>query len=371
MVNIQDPIFRTAIRDIFNNQCFYCKDLVLKYSNLHIDHIIAQVVPKKIPMEYENLKKQLDLTPDFKINDIINLVPTHNKCNREKSGKILDIETYLHYFSITKEKFDDIKERMNKIKVKYEKFNTEALIEYISFKEQDSNNTIPNLNVIEEIIEIWNEVLPSENDVLIYTIREKFNDIFSKKEISEEELPIIKKFINFANNMIFNANGRPNLEVIDILYLLTPAKKARLLLNKNIIPNIEKAYNNGNRDYEVLKILYMCGKLGEFFDLIIKTIDENNLALFKFLKNEYYILIREGSERKKFISNRKKIVKELTKKRQELESIEKSTSEISAFITDLNDIIRDNFVLWTNCFKIFYAFSDLNRNIQDSLSINS
>ena len=171
--------------------------------------------------------------------------------------------------------------------------------------------------------------------------------------------------------MIFNANGRPNLEVIDILYLLTPAKKARLLLNKNIIPNIEKAYNNGNRDYEVLKILYMCGKLGEFFDLIIKTIDENNLALFKFLKNEYYILIREGSERKKFISNRKKIVKELTKKRQELESIEKSTSEISAFITDLNDIIRDNFVLWTNCFKIFYAFSDLNRNIQDSLSINS
>lgn len=339
MVNIQDPIFRTAIRDVFNKQCFYCKDLISKYPNLHIDHIIAQVVQKNFPKEYETLKKQLKLSPDFKINDIINLVPSHNKCNREKWGKILELETYLHYFSITREKIDDIKKKMNIIREKYEQFDKEALIEYLSLKERNLDIKIPNLNVIEEIIEIWSEVQPSENDVLIYIIRDKFNDIFSRKKISEVELPVIKKFLDFAYNMIFNLDSSLNLEFLDILYLLTPAKKARLLLNETIIPDIEKAHNKGNRDLEVLKILYMCKKLGEFFDLIVKTIDENNLQFFRFLKNEYYILIRE--EREKIISNRKNIVKQLTKKRQELEQIDNPTSEITAFITGLNEIIRD------------------------------
>lgn len=341
MVNLQDPIFRTAIWEVYNRKCYYCKELIQEFTSFHIDHIIYKAIIQNKPNKFEELKKKLNLSPNFDINDIINLVPSHIKCNRDKRDKVLEIETYLHHFSITKDKVILIKKKMIEIGKKFEKFKKEALNEYFLLQEQSSEILIPNLKVIEEIMEIWSEIPPSENDVLGFIVLEKFNEIFHKKSISDEEFPIIKKFIEFTPKIIFNTDGNLNLDIIHILYLLTPAKKAKQLLNKKIIPDIIEIYNSGNRDKEIIKFLFYCGVLKDLFSLMIKASDEKNLDFVRFLKDEYYNLISKKDEKHKIIQNRKEIIKNLTKKKHELGIIENPSSEVKEIIERLNEIIRN------------------------------
>jgi hypothetical protein len=109
-----DNITRSALWSSYNNICFYCTR-PLDWEDLHIEHIIPEYFSEN-ENEFNKLKIEYNLNQKFSINDLVNLVPTHSKCNQRKSNTLFPKETILYYFGLTTNKKSKIESEIEKIK---------------------------------------------------------------------------------------------------------------------------------------------------------------------------------------------------------------------------------------------------------------
>lgn len=109
-----DNITRSALWSSYNNICFYC-NRPLDWEDLHIEHIIPEYFAES-ESEFRKLKLEYNLNQEFSINDLVNLVPTHSKCNLRKSNTLFPKTTILYYFGLTISKKNRIESEIEKIK---------------------------------------------------------------------------------------------------------------------------------------------------------------------------------------------------------------------------------------------------------------
>jgi len=103
---------RTSIWQAYKKKCFYCQEK-LSYHDLQIDHIIPESTPLD---EINKIIKKLGLKKNFKINDFINLVPTHDYCNRRKSNRQYSESALRFYLEETKATVPIILKEIAKLK---------------------------------------------------------------------------------------------------------------------------------------------------------------------------------------------------------------------------------------------------------------
>jgi 5-methylcytosine-specific restriction endonuclease McrA len=94
-----DNITRSALWNSYNNICFYCTQ-PLEWDDLNIDHIVPELYSKDIGA-FEKVKAEYELDKAFDLNALYNLVPTHSKCNRRKSGELFKKQATLFFLGLT------------------------------------------------------------------------------------------------------------------------------------------------------------------------------------------------------------------------------------------------------------------------------
>ena len=94
---------RAAIWQAHDCRCIYCTELVA-FADLDVDHIIPEHLKEK-PEQLSNLLKDYGLG-DFDIDGLLNLVPSHRRCNLQKKGQILQKSRALHFLSIAESRYD-------------------------------------------------------------------------------------------------------------------------------------------------------------------------------------------------------------------------------------------------------------------------
>ena len=109
-----DTITRSAILAVYDYACFYC-GRPLEFDALEIDHIIGEHYEKK-QEEFELLKKEYGLDPQFDVNGVFNLVPSDGNCNKKKGGKPYSKETTLHYLELAARNAAKIQQEIERLK---------------------------------------------------------------------------------------------------------------------------------------------------------------------------------------------------------------------------------------------------------------
>jgi hypothetical protein len=109
-----DNITRSALWTAYNNICFYC-NRPLDWGDLNIDHIIPENLLND-EKKYNQIKSDFELDENFEINDLINLVPSHSKCNQRKSDELFPKSTTLFYLGLTLKSKTKIETEIEKLK---------------------------------------------------------------------------------------------------------------------------------------------------------------------------------------------------------------------------------------------------------------
>ena len=84
---------RVAVWRANDRKCFFCSEPV-EFRNLEIDHIIPEGID---PQLLSATLRRLAMPPDYDLNSLPNLVPTHHDCNRRKSGVLHEDNAILFY----------------------------------------------------------------------------------------------------------------------------------------------------------------------------------------------------------------------------------------------------------------------------------
>lgn len=88
ILNLGAPAFRLALYDTAGRKCVWCKEPIVCYSDLQIDHLIYKTIdPDALQSQIEGF----ELDPAYNVHETYNLVPVHGPCNRSKSDKPLVI----------------------------------------------------------------------------------------------------------------------------------------------------------------------------------------------------------------------------------------------------------------------------------------
>jgi hypothetical protein len=95
---------RAAIWQAHERRCIYCAELVA-FADLDVDHIIPDHLKEK-PDQLTELLNEYGLNKDFDVDGLLNLVPSHRRCNLQKKGQILPKSRTLHFLSIADGKYD-------------------------------------------------------------------------------------------------------------------------------------------------------------------------------------------------------------------------------------------------------------------------
>ncbi|KRG10718.1 hypothetical protein ACA30_21395 [Virgibacillus soli] len=103
---------RYAIWQAYNKKCAICGEPI-NYTQLQIDHIIAESLEKNHYELYGVLKKY-ELPKDFQINSLYNLRPACGYCNREKSYYEAPEEITAKLLRKAKNKINDVNREINK-----------------------------------------------------------------------------------------------------------------------------------------------------------------------------------------------------------------------------------------------------------------
>ncbi|GIN23388.1 HNH endonuclease [Siminovitchia fordii] len=103
---------RYALWQAYNKKCAICGEPI-GYTQLQIDHIIAESTKKNQTKLYDVLKKY-ELPKDFQINGLYNLRPACSYCNREKSFYEAPEEITAKLLRKAKNKIGDVKREIKK-----------------------------------------------------------------------------------------------------------------------------------------------------------------------------------------------------------------------------------------------------------------
>lgn len=103
---------RFALWSVYNKKCAICGEPI-SYTQLHIDHIIAESLEKD-RNELHGVLKKYELPKDFQINSLYNLRPACAYCNREKSYYEAPEEITAKLLRKAKNKINDVNREIKK-----------------------------------------------------------------------------------------------------------------------------------------------------------------------------------------------------------------------------------------------------------------
>jgi len=79
---------------------------LITFADLDIDHIIPSRL-KDQQEELARLQREYELSNDFDIDSLLNLVPSHRHCNLQKKGQVLPKSRALHFLSIAENRYNE------------------------------------------------------------------------------------------------------------------------------------------------------------------------------------------------------------------------------------------------------------------------
>lgn len=109
--NKSDHSVRWALYQAYGQRDFYNEREPIFYDSLEIDHLIPTELATK-PKRLADLITELGLPKGFKVNSIINLVPTKRKHNSTKGKRIFGANNLRFYFEQTTKKAEQIEKNI-------------------------------------------------------------------------------------------------------------------------------------------------------------------------------------------------------------------------------------------------------------------
>lgn len=177
MVNKNNPIFREAIWEIYQNHCFYNKELIRHDYDLQIDHMLPESLTQEKLLE---IIESYELNSDYDLNAIYNLVPACSKCNSLKTNYVPNKTTLLNNLTITRNKEPLIKEKMEQIKRDLKKFTLYLRLAGITRNEVDERK----INILEaEILERLQKIRVRTKETLIKRKASAITEGFEKYKL--------------------------------------------------------------------------------------------------------------------------------------------------------------------------------------------
>ena len=158
----------------------------------------------------------------------------------------------------------------------------------------------------------------SKDDPFLNRIKIELGKISRNKKIDEANKSIIEKVLIFAKEGIIKKEGEDIELYIDILYLLTFTKESLDLIKVLCFDDLKELYNKGNKTYDLLRILYICGYFGDLKSAFAKAIDEKSSRFLNYLKDQFCLLIYNDDMKKRFLDSRINIINLLYDKKKEL-----------------------------------------------------
>lgn len=201
---------REVIFKGYNKKCFYCENIFSLMGDMQIDHFIERNLLEK-EEELENLKKILDVHPDFEIDSNYNFVPSHMGCHMRKHKNELSMRRR----SLLLEEIASKVPKLIALEEKLKKDNTKTRI----------------LNELKRKLELG--VISSEEIEAIYWERIELENDFKerRREIYLEFQKYLKpSFRNFARYPLFS-----RLEVIIYIIFMMGSYYLFNLLNISIL----------------------------------------------------------------------------------------------------------------------------------------
>ena len=107
------PEVRYALWQAYQRRCAICYEDLFNYSDLEIDHIIAES-NKNHDMKLKNLIDTYELNNNFDLDGLENLRPTHSKCNNKKRNSEAPREVTAQLLRIANNKVKDVKKHMKR-----------------------------------------------------------------------------------------------------------------------------------------------------------------------------------------------------------------------------------------------------------------
>jgi hypothetical protein len=99
-------IERIALWMAYSRKCAYCGELI-PLRDLEIDHILPESL-KDRPHELTRLKGELGLPPEFALNSLNNLLPSHGRCNLRKADQVFESSRLRYFLEVAEKRLDAV-----------------------------------------------------------------------------------------------------------------------------------------------------------------------------------------------------------------------------------------------------------------------
>lgn len=179
---------------------------------------------------------------------------------------------------------------------------------------------IVDYDILENHIDKLRGTIISVNDPFLRRIRIELVKISRNKKIDENQRPIIQKAVKFAleNVSITNEKTKKIETFLDILYLLTFTAESLEMIEELCLESLKTLYEKGNRNYDLLRILYGIGYFGDLESAIMRAIDDKVPRFLTYLKDQFCIFIYDKEKKEILNHNRKNVINKLYDKKKEL-----------------------------------------------------
>lgn len=107
------PDVRYALWQAYQRRCAICHEDLFNYSDLEVDHIIAESVGND-DEKLKDVLKTYELPADFDLHSLENLRPAHSKCNNKKRHNEAPKEITAQLLRIAKSKLRDVKKQIKR-----------------------------------------------------------------------------------------------------------------------------------------------------------------------------------------------------------------------------------------------------------------
>ena len=198
---------------------------------------------------------------------------------------------------------------------------------------------IVDYDILDNHIDKLRGTIFSVNDPFLRRVRIELAKMSRNKKIDENRISTIQKAVEFAIEGINRKDKKTN-EIdtfLDILHLLTFTAESLVMIEELCLESLETLYNEGNRDYYLLRILYAIGYIRDLESAMMRAIDDKVPKFLTYLKDQFCIFIYDEEKRELLKNNRLKTINKLYDKKKELRP---ETDELSKKIDEIiNELI--------------------------------
>ena len=196
---------------------------------------------------------------------------------------------------------------------------------------------IVDYDILDNHIDKLRGAIFSVNDPFLRRVRIELVKISRNKMIDENRIPTIQKAVELTIEGINRKDEKTNkIETfLDILHLLTFTAESLVIIEELCLESLETLYNEGNRNYDLLRILYAIGYFGDLESTIMRAIDDKVPRFLTNLKDQFCIFIYDEEKKELLKNNRVNTINKLYDKKKELRP------EIDELDKKIDDIINE------------------------------